>query len=163
MIGLCLAIATSIVASLPVERFTLQWEHSIEKVQWQEDWRVDSESRRFVLIESRLRGSGAGMEPPEDAVLRNGIWHAPGRLSVQTLNLTTSGYTADWQLCTNGQCQALLAFTRGLTRRDLAARSQLLSRNGASPPSRNSTSAASHNSASPPSVTLLPCRTASRP
>lgn len=106
-VGLCLAVATSIVAALPVERFTLSWTHSIEKVAWEEDWRIDPDRRSLVLVESRVRGSGAGMEPPQGAVLHNGTWHAPGGLEVPRLRLALSGFTDDWQLCTSAGCRPL--------------------------------------------------------
>ena len=109
-IGLCLAVATTIVAALPVERFTLDWMHSVEKIRWQEDWRVDAARRTLVLVESRVRGSGAGMEPPEGAVLRDGTWHAPGALEVSRLSLALSGFTEDWRLCANGDCRPLRSY-----------------------------------------------------
>ncbi|MCM5568887.1 DUF1850 domain-containing protein [Burkholderiaceae bacterium FT117] len=110
-IGLCLAVATTIVASLPVDRFTLDWIHSIEKVRWEEDWRIDPARRTLRLVESRLRGSGAGMEPPEGAVLRDGVWHASGTgLEVSRLRLALSDYTDDWRLCTRQGCRPLRAY-----------------------------------------------------
>jgi hypothetical protein len=109
MIGLCLAVATSIVASLPIEQFTLRWTHSIERIEWEEDWRIDALARELRLVESRVRGSGAGMEPPDDAVLRNGIWHAPGRVRVPLLHLAASAYTSDWQLCVDDRCEPLMS------------------------------------------------------
>ena len=139
MIGLCLAVATSIVASLPVDQFTLRWMHSIERVEWEEDWRIDAPARELVLVESRVRGSGAGMEPPEDAVFRDGVWRAPGRLRVPMLRLAASGYTDDWQLCANGRCEALL---QRVGKRDL--------------PGRGANVAPGHP------ITLLPCRRPAR-
>lgn len=109
-IGLCLAVAASIVASLPIERFTLDWVHSIEKVHWQEDWRIEPARRTLVLVESRLRGSGAGMEPAEGARLRNGIWHLPGGLEIPRLTLALSGFTEDWQLCSDRGCRPLRGY-----------------------------------------------------
>jgi hypothetical protein len=109
-IGLCLAVATAIVAALPVERFTLDWMHSVEKIRWQEDWRIDAARRSLVLVESRVRGSGAGMGPPEGAVLRDGTWHAQGGLEVPRLSLALSDFTEDWRLCANGACRPLRAF-----------------------------------------------------
>ena len=38
-LSLCLASA-GIVKTLAIAAFTLAWTHSIEKVDWQEDWRV---------------------------------------------------------------------------------------------------------------------------
>jgi hypothetical protein len=107
-LGLCLAVATSIATALPVERFTLSWTHSVEKVAWEEDWRIDPATHKLVLEESRLRGSGAGMDPPDGAVLRGGIWHGPGGLVVPRLRLALSEFTEDWRLCTAAGCKPLL-------------------------------------------------------
>jgi hypothetical protein len=107
VIGLCLAVATSIVAALPVDRFTLAWMHSVERVAWQEDWRIDPDRRSLRLDGSRLLGSGAGMDPPAGAILRDGVWHAPGGLEVDRLRLALSAHTDDWRLCTPSGCQEL--------------------------------------------------------
>jgi hypothetical protein len=58
---LCLA-AGAVAASLAIDSFTLSWIHSIEKIRWEEDWRI--EAGALVVTEARIRGSGAGMEPP---------------------------------------------------------------------------------------------------
>jgi hypothetical protein len=60
MIGLCLGLAGSIWAQLPVANFTLAWNHSIEKIRWEEDYRVTAQG--LVLEQARVRGNGAGME-----------------------------------------------------------------------------------------------------
>jgi hypothetical protein len=100
---LCLAAATT--TRLAVAAFTLAWTHSVEKVEWQEDWRIEAD--RLVLVESRVKGSGAGMEPGEDAVLENGWYRwAPG-LAVPELVLARSGVVPDWRLCVGGACRAL--------------------------------------------------------
>ena len=71
MTGLCL------VAGLLVAQFgddiTLRWTHSIQKIVWEEDYRREGGALR--LVEARVRGTGAGMEPPANAVLREGAWH----------------------------------------------------------------------------------------
>ena len=69
---ICLAAGT-LVATLAVNNFTLAWTHSIEKVRWEEDWRA--ENGALVIDLARIRGTGAGMEPPENAVLKDGVWH----------------------------------------------------------------------------------------
>ena len=38
-LSLCLASA-GIVKTLSIAAFTLAWTHSIEKIDWQEDWRI---------------------------------------------------------------------------------------------------------------------------
>ena len=67
--SLCLAFA-GVVKALSVAAFTLVWTHSIEKVEWQEDWRITA--RGLELVEARVKGSGAGMEPPPEARLMKG-------------------------------------------------------------------------------------------
>jgi len=57
----CVA-AGGLVVALATNAFTLAWTHSIEKIRWEEDYRV--ENGRLRLVEARIAGSGAGMEPP---------------------------------------------------------------------------------------------------
>jgi hypothetical protein len=76
---LCIA-AGALVTTLAVESFTLAWTHSIEKTRWEEDWRLAG--GRLQLVEARIRGSGAGMEPPAGAVLENGVWRYRRRWTV---------------------------------------------------------------------------------
>ena len=112
MSGLCLA-AGLITATVPLSAFTLAWTHSIEKIRWEEDYRiVDS---RLVLEEARIRGSGAGMEPPADAQIRNGVWHyRPNLPPLEQLRLTHSPYTAGYEICSAGGCKPLTAILTGL-------------------------------------------------
>lgn len=99
---LCLAAATLAVA-LPLQNFTLAWTHSIEKIRWEEDYRIVGQ--RLELVEARIRGTGAGMEPPEGAVLKNGVWHyRPALPLLERLTLARSSYVADYQLCWEGVC-----------------------------------------------------------
>lgn len=105
MIGLCLA-AAGLAASLPLQAFTLSWTHSIEKIRWEEDYRIVG--RRLELIEARVRGTGAGMEAPEGSVLRQGIWHyKPALAPLERLRLTRSEYVADYLLCWDGACHPM--------------------------------------------------------
>jgi hypothetical protein len=102
---LCIA-AGALVATLAVESFTLAWTHSIEKVRWEEDWRLSD--GWLHLLEARIRGSGAGMEPPEGARLENGVWHYAPRLDpLPRLRLAHSIYTAGYELCFEGRCRPL--------------------------------------------------------
>lgn len=104
MMGLCLAAAAASVA-LPLETFTLAWTHSIEKVRWEEDYRITSDA--LVLTEARIRGSGAGMEPPEGAVLKEGVWHyRPSLPPLPRLRLARSGFVADYALCDGAACRS---------------------------------------------------------
>ncbi|MBI4999135.1 MAG: DUF1850 domain-containing protein [Rhodocyclales bacterium] len=102
---LCLA-AGAVTAALAVESFTLAWTHSIEKLRWEEDWRI--EAKTLVITEARIRGTGAGMEPPADAVLKEGIWHyRPAVKPLTNLRLSHSPYTVGYELCIEGECRPL--------------------------------------------------------
>jgi hypothetical protein len=114
VLGICLTLAaagpTTPPVFVPVERFTLAWVHSIEKVRWEEDYAVrpgDAPGAPAVLqaLTARVRGSGAGMEPPPDAVLRNGWYeYTPTTWAPAGLRLTRSPYTADYDWCTSAGC-----------------------------------------------------------
>jgi len=112
MSGICLA-AGALAATLQMSSFTLAWTHSIEKIRWEEDYRVVGS--RLILEEARIRGSGAGMEPPSDAQLRNGVWHYQPQLPpLERLRLTHSPYTAGYEICSTKGCRALAALLPGL-------------------------------------------------
>jgi hypothetical protein len=103
--AICLA-AGALAVALPVQAFTLAWTHSIEKIRWEEDYRIVA--GQLQLVEARIRGFGAGMEPPEGAVLKNGVWHyTPALPLLPRLRLRRSEYVADYVLCQDGRCQAL--------------------------------------------------------
>jgi hypothetical protein len=104
-LSLCLASA-GVVKTLVLAAFTLAWTHSIEKVEWQEDWRLTPDG--LVLEQARVKGSGAGMEPPPDARLIDGWfqWH-PRRAPRPQLVLGNSGAAGEWRLCSAGKCRTL--------------------------------------------------------
>jgi hypothetical protein len=108
MSGICLA-AGVLAATLPLSAFTLAWTHSIEKIRWEEDYRIVG--KRLVLEEARIRGSGAGMEPPPDARLdANGVGHYRPKLPpLERLRLSHSPYAGDYEICSAGGCQPLTA------------------------------------------------------
>ena len=66
------------------------------------------EGTTLRLVRARVRGSGAGMEPGDGAVLRGGWWEwAPGT-QVAELHLAASGATgAGWRLCSGATCHDL--------------------------------------------------------
>jgi hypothetical protein len=110
--SLCLA-AGAAGAVLAVNGFTLAWMHSIEKIRWEEDWRIVN--RELVIAEARIRGTGAGMEPPAGARLSNGVWHYRPALPPQAvLRLTHSPHTAGYKLCVDGHCRPLADHLPGL-------------------------------------------------
>ncbi len=109
---LCLA-AGAVSAVLAIDAFTLTWIHSIEKIRWEEDWRI--ESGALVVDAARIRGSGAGMEPPAGAVLKNGVWHYRPQLPPQAmLRLTHSPHAAGYTLCTSTVCAPLADHLPGI-------------------------------------------------
>jgi hypothetical protein len=108
MSGICLA-AGVLAATLPLSAFTLAWTHSIEKIRWEEDYRV--EAKHLVLQEARIRGSGAGMEPPAGARLdADGVWHyRPTLAPLERLRLSHSPYAGNYEICSRGECRSLAA------------------------------------------------------
>ena len=72
-LSLCLASA-GLVKTLSISFFTLVWTHSIEKVEWQEDWRVTPKA--LELIQASF--------PVSENTIRQGLCAAtwPGRLDV---------------------------------------------------------------------------------
>ena len=113
LIGVCLALlgtAGSDAAQpvfIPVQQFTLAWIHTIEKVRWEEDYAVVQDGV-FKAVAARVRGSGAGMEPPPDAQLKNG-WYAykPQISRPEVLRLTRSAFAADYEFCSGGPCRPM--------------------------------------------------------
>ncbi len=53
MIGLCLGLAGVVWAQVPTDDFTLAWNHTIEKIRWEEDYRVTPDG--LLLGEARVR------------------------------------------------------------------------------------------------------------
>lgn len=96
--------AASLMLATPT--FSLSWQHSVEHIAWLEHWTL--QGQMLQLVDSAIKGSGAGMEPGEDARLVKGWWVSPGGLEVPELLLARSGATGGgWQLCADGSCQEL--------------------------------------------------------
>lgn len=117
-LGVCMMLAAAPTVApqfVLTDRFTLAWTHSIEKVRWEEDYRVvatteGGRNARLVAGPARVKGSAAGMEPPEGARLHDGWYHyMPKNKVVEPLRLTRSVYTPDYQWCVNGRCNPLSA------------------------------------------------------
>jgi hypothetical protein len=104
---LCLFTAAGVLAaSLAADALTLAWTHSVEKVAWEEDWRLAG--GRLELVEARIQGSGAGMEPPPDAVLAGGWWrYRPALPPQERLVLARSGAVEEYRLCVRDACRPL--------------------------------------------------------
>jgi len=103
--ALCI-VAGAVTAAVPTARFTLAWQHSVEKVLWEEDYAIAG--GWLLATGTRIRGSGAGMEPPAGSVLQGGAWHyRPADRWLRELQLARSTYTPDYQLCFDGGCRPL--------------------------------------------------------
>ena len=103
-LALCIAEGARTVV-IAATAFTLSWTHTVELVAWEEDWLVTADG--LEIVEARVKGSGAGMEPPEGAVLRDGWWHyAPGLPPQPRIALAPSGTArSTWWLCAGGACR----------------------------------------------------------
>lgn len=111
MNGVCL------VAGLLLAQFgddvTLRWTHSIQKTIWEEDYRRDGNA--LLLVEARVRGTGAGMEPPAAAVLKDGTWHyTPSLPPLPRVVLRHSSYVPPYTVCAAGTCQPVTTWLPGL-------------------------------------------------
>lgn len=103
---LCILSAGKLI-TLAASLFTLSWTHSVERVRWEEDWRVTPAG--LELVAARIKGSAAGMEVPDDAVLKDGWWTYRPSLPVRPeISLAASGATlSPWRLCTAEECVEL--------------------------------------------------------
>lgn len=97
-------IAGGNAAMVALSAFTLAWTHSVEKVRWEEDWVLSDAGLR--IVEARVKGSGAGMEMPDGAVLQDGVWrYVPTLAPRKALLLARSGATTGgWEICADGKC-----------------------------------------------------------
>ncbi|MBN9241729.1 MAG: DUF1850 domain-containing protein [Mesorhizobium sp.] len=101
--SICL-LAGGKVTVFAAAAFTLSWTHSVEKTRWEEHWQVTPAG--LQVVEARVRGSGAGMDPPEGSVFRDGWWiYRPGVGPQEKLVLAASGATGEgWTFCAQGRC-----------------------------------------------------------
>ncbi|MBK3772835.1 DUF1850 domain-containing protein [Azospirillum brasilense] len=111
--ALCLsALGGAVLAALPGPAFTLSWTHSVEKTEWREEWRIAD--GRLVLTEARVKGSGAGMEPPDGARLADGWWvWTPAVPPLERVVLAASIFTPDHELCAGQECRPLHGWIGG--------------------------------------------------
>ncbi|HRE20009.1 MAG TPA: DUF1850 domain-containing protein [Rhabdaerophilum sp.] len=101
-------LAGTLSISLATTGLTLAWNHSVERQVWEEDWRL--ENGQLVLDAARIRGSGAGMEAGDGAVLKDGAWQwHPNMPPQKEIVLRRSGATADYRVCIRGDCRPLSA------------------------------------------------------
>lgn len=104
--AICL-VAAGKVAVVAASAFTLSWTHSVEKTRWEEDWRLTPAG--LELVAARVKGSGAGMDIPDGAVLENGAWtYRPTLAPQRALLLASSGATGQgWELCSETGCREI--------------------------------------------------------
>ena len=105
---LCL-VAGSATVPLLASAITLAWTHSVERIAWEEEWR--STPAGLELVEARVRGSGAGMDPPAEARFVDGAWAwRPGLPPQRAIVMRRSGATADWRVCIAGHCRPMAGY-----------------------------------------------------
>ena len=102
--SLCLSAGGTVLA-LALQTFSLSWTHSVERTEWREEWRLLGE--RLVVESASVSGSGAGMEIPEGAILRDGAWHYRPALppQAQVIFADAGRGAGDWRLCSAGTCR----------------------------------------------------------
>jgi hypothetical protein len=93
-------------ATIDAPRFTLVWRHSIEKIDWEEDYVVAGDW--LYLSGARIRGTGAGMEPPPDAQRVGGVYvYRPDTRWFRELDLARSSFVQDYRVCVEGRCRPM--------------------------------------------------------
>lgn len=109
MASICLIFGVTTI--LLGNSFTLGWNHSVEKILWEEHYCL--ENNQLILETARVRGTGAGMEIPGGAVFKNGAWEYRPKLIIKEVRLTHSQYTTPYVVCKEGDtsdkmnCQTL--------------------------------------------------------
>lgn len=104
---ICVGAGAAVILSLTAPGFTLDWTHSVAGTGWWERWQATDAG--LAPVRARITGPGAGMEPPPDAVLRDGAWLftptvPPQRQVVLAVSDATGG---GWRLCAQGRCHPL--------------------------------------------------------
>lgn len=98
--------------TVPTPSFTLAWTHTVEKTVWEEDYLVAGSW--LYLVAARIRGSGAGMEPPAGAVRVDDAWHyRPENRWHDRVLLARSEFGSDYRLCVTGRCRPLQHYLPG--------------------------------------------------
>ena len=100
-------LAAGATVRLGTMALTLAWTHSIEKIRWEEDYRATPAG--VVLLEDRVQGTGAGMEPPPGAKFDGQWWrYNPHVAPLPQVVLRRSGMTVgDWQVCIDKTCKPM--------------------------------------------------------
>ncbi|QIR76817.1 DUF1850 domain-containing protein [Sulfurospirillum diekertiae] len=107
----------AVTVTLFLNSFTLAWMHSVEKIRWEEQWRIEGNS--LHVLSASIRGSGAGMEPPLDSIFKEGAWHYTPHVPPQKeLRLAHSPFTKEYELCFDERCTPLNEFFTSLPQID---------------------------------------------
>ena len=103
--SLCVVGAKTLV--LAASAFTLSWTHSVQKTLWEEHWRVEQGGLR--IVEASVEGSGAGMEPGENAKFDGRFWRWTPDLPLlpELLLRRSDAVPKGWTLCAAGKCRAI--------------------------------------------------------
>ena len=107
--AICIVAALSSALLLRVpDRVTVAWEHTVEKIRWEEDYVATHDA--LILTEARIKGTGAGMEMPPDATLADGAWHyRPALPTLPKVYLRNTELPLGYDLCWDGKCTRLRA------------------------------------------------------
>jgi hypothetical protein len=106
-VSICLAIAvSSVVLARLSDPVTLAWEHTVEKIRIEEDYRTSGGV--LVLSQVRTTGVGAGIEVPPSAEFIDGRWHfAPALPALPQVLLANSRSPSGYIVCQRGRCAPL--------------------------------------------------------
>jgi hypothetical protein len=103
-VSVCLA-AAGVIKTLQVAAFTIAWTHSVEKMAWSEDFIITDHG--LHVVQARVQGSGAGIDPPPGARLVDGAYQwKPDRPPLPEIMLANSGAAGEWRICTDS-CRTL--------------------------------------------------------
>lgn len=104
--ALCIA-GSMVVSRIAAVAFTLAWTHSVEKTRWEEDWRIENAS--LQIVEARVEGSGAGMEPGPGARYDGRFWRWRPPVGPQReVKLRRSHESNEgWSLCSSNGCHII--------------------------------------------------------
>ncbi|MED5621284.1 DUF1850 domain-containing protein [Ideonella sp. BN130291] len=86
----------------------IEWEHSVEHFRIEELYQATPAG--VVLAQVGVRGLGAGVEPPADAVLADGWWrHAPAASAMPAVEFANSRHAKGYRACASGTCRPVPA------------------------------------------------------
>jgi len=105
--SLCIAVLLgTAVHTLPTDRITLSWMHTVEKTQWEEGYRIADGA--LTIEEARVKTSGAGMDPPRDATWSSGWWrYKPSIGFLEEVILANSEFALGYTICWANFCESM--------------------------------------------------------